>query len=60
MTGLIAMTLMRSLIPNSCHFQTHGLGIAMGVKVVGVPGLFYVYYGSGPLEASELIVCGLN
>ena len=34
--------------------------MAMGVEVVGVPGLLYIYYGSSPLEAGKLIVCGLN
>ena len=34
--------------------------MAMGAEVVGAPGLFYVYCGSGPLEASEVIVYGLN
>ena len=43
-----------------CCFQTHGLGMVMGVEVVGVPGLLYVYYGSGPLKAGKVIVCGLN
>ena len=32
----------------------------MGAEVVGAPGLFHVYYGAGPLEASEAIVYGLN
>ena len=34
--------------------------MTMGVHVVGAPGLFYIYYGSGPLKASEVIVYGLN
>ena len=32
----------------------------MGVEVVGAPGLFYIYYSSGPLKAGEVIVYGLN
>ena len=32
----------------------------MGVEMVEVPGLFYIYYGSGPSTAGEVIVCGLN
>ena len=34
--------------------------MAMEAEVVVAPGLFYVYYGSSPLEASEVIVYGLN
>ena len=34
--------------------------MAMGVEVVGIPGLFYVYYGSGPSKAGKAIACGLN
>ena len=32
----------------------------MGAEVVAAPGLFYIYYGAGPLEAGEAIVYGLN
>ena len=35
-------------------------GDGNGVEVVEAPGLFYIYYGSGPSEASETIVYGLN
>ena len=60
LTGLTAMTSTRQSTLNSCCFQTYGLGMVMGVGVVEVPGLFYIYYGSGPLKAGKVIVCGLN
>ena len=49
------MTLMRQLTLNSCHFQTCNLGMSLGADGVGEPGLFYVYYGTGPSEAGEAI-----
>ena len=33
--------------------------MAMMAEVVGVPGLFYVYYSSGPSKVGETIVYGL-
>ena len=60
LTSPIVMTPMGWSTLSSCHFQTHSVGMAMGVEVVGVLGLFYIYYGSGSLEAIEVIVCGLN
>ena len=41
---------------NSCYFQTHDLGMAMGAEVVGAPGPFCLYYSTSPLEAGEVIV----
>ena len=35
-------------------------GWQWGVEVVGAPGLFYVYYGPGPMKAGEAVVYGLN
>ena len=34
--------------------------MAMGAEVEVAPGLFYVYCGSGPLEANEVAVDDLN
>ena len=32
----------------------------MAAEVVGPPGLFYIYYGSSPSDAGEVIVYYLN
>ena len=59
-TCLTVMILMRQSTLNSCCFQTHDPRTAKEAEVVEDPGLFYIYYGAGPLEAGEVIVCGLN
>ena len=49
------------LTPNSCHFQTcQSWRWWWWLWWLGAPGLFYVYYSAGPLEAGEVIVYDLN